>query len=120
MQAEEIDAFKKAFKQPKKASAAKMENVGTGALAAAGLHKGFDVQQVIEGHAWAAGEPVPYSFLAATFDAIAPESKRLAIIGTLTKAFRAIIALTPDDLLPAVYLCTCQVRCARFYQRISF
>lgn len=109
VQKDELTTFKKAFKQPKKEAAAKMENVGSGAVAAAGLHKDFDVEQAIEGHAWKAGEPVPYSFLAATFDAIAPETKRLAIIGMLTKAFRAIIELTPNDLLPAVYLCTCQV-----------
>lgn len=103
-------AFKKAFKQPKKASAAKMEGVGTGSLAAAALHKAFDVQKVAEPLGWKSGAPAPYALLAITFDDIAPESKRLAIIALLTATFRAIIELSPEDLLPAVYLCVSRVR----------
>ena len=111
LQADELAAFKKAFKQRKaEASAAKMDGVGTGALAAAQLHKNFDVDKTVAGTPWAAGDPVPYAFLSATFDDIAPETKRLAIVATLTAAFRAIIARSPDDLLPAVYLCVSRVR----------
>jgi hypothetical protein len=40
---------------------------------------------------------------------IATTSKRLEIISTLTSAFRAILASSPADLLPAVYLCTNRV-----------
>lgn len=112
---EEMDAFKRAFKQRKgEAHAGKMEGVGTGALEAAKLHKKFDLEKVIATSPWKTGEPVPYAFLAATFDDIAPESKRLAIISMLTAAFRAIIQLTPDDLLPAVYLCLSKVMLLSF------
>ena len=100
------DKFKKAFKP----SAAKMEGVGTGALAAAQQHKKFDLTTVISSSPWKEGEDVPYGFLAATFDNIAPESKRLTIISMLTNTFRAIIQLSPADLLPAVYLCLSKVR----------
>jgi hypothetical protein len=41
--------------------------------------------------------------------AIATTSKRLEIISTLTSAFRAILAATPGDLLPTVYMCTNRV-----------
>ena len=36
---------------------------------------------------------------------IADESKRLAIVQLLTNTLRAILASTPGDLLPALYLC---------------
>ena len=84
----------------------KVEGVGTGALAAALAYSDFDVSQLAT---WQAGDPVPFSFLAKTFDAIATTTKRLEIIKTLVGAFRAILATTPEDLLPIVYLCTNQV-----------
>ena len=85
----------------------KVEGVGTGALAAALAYSDFDVTQLAT---WKAGDPVPFSFLAKTFDAIATTTKRLEIIKTLVGAFRAILATTPEDLLPIVYLCTNQAR----------
>jgi hypothetical protein len=44
-----------------------------------------------------------------SMQSIATTTKRLEIISTLTSAFRAILAATPGDLLPAVYLCTNRV-----------
>ena len=84
----------------------KVEGVGTGALAAAMAYSSFDVTQLAT---WQAGDPVPFSFLAKTFDSIATTTKRLEIIKMLVGAFRAILATTPEDLLPIVYLCTNQV-----------
>lgn len=40
---------------------------------------------------------------------IAEESKRLAITNLLASAFRVILATTPSDLLPVLYLCTNRV-----------
>eukprot|EP00775_Hariotina_reticulata_P004672 gene4672-4926_t len=111
------DAFKAAFKQApssKKgskaadsaAAAGKVEGVGSGAVAAAKQAVGADIQSLIT---WSAGAPVPYAFLAETFQRIASTSKRLEIISLLTAAFRAILASTPGDLLPAVYMCTNRV-----------
>jgi len=40
---------------------------------------------------------------------IAEESKRLAITSLLASAFRVILATTPSDLLPVLYLCTNRV-----------
>eukprot|EP00891_Asterochloris_glomerata_P009808 jgi/Astpho2/9808/Aster-03779 len=84
----------------------KVEGVGLGAQAAAAQHNDFDVAKLAT---WQAGTPVPFGFLANTYEAIAEESKRLVITRLLVNAFRAIIATTPEDLLPAVYLCTNRV-----------
>jgi len=53
---------------------------------------------------WKKGQPVPYAHLAAAFEAIEATTKRLEIAAILTKCFRTIIEMTPEDLLPAVYL----------------
>lgn len=84
-----------------------VEGVGTGALAAAALHADFDLDALAT---WAPGKPVPFEFLAATFEEISEESKRHAVTRLLINAFRAILATTPADLLPAVYLCVNQAR----------
>ncbi len=62
----------------------------------------FDVRK---DSGWKAGEPVPYSHLATAYEKIEATSKRLEIAAILTKALRCIIELTPEDLLPAIYLC---------------
>eukprot|EP00892_Ulva_mutabilis_P007850 jgi/Ulvmu1/5437/UM222_0001.1 len=93
----------------KAAAATKVDGVGAGSVAAAAQHAGFDMDAVVSMARWDAGKPVPYAFLAATFNEIAPQSKRLAIVATLTSAMRCVIALTPSDLLPMVYLCTSKV-----------
>jgi hypothetical protein len=84
-----------------------VEGVGTGAVAAAALHADFDLAALAT---WAPGARVPFAFLAATFESISAESKRHAITRMLINAFRAVLATTPDDLLPAVYLCVNQAR----------
>lgn len=93
----------------KAAVVTKVDGVGAGAVAAAAQHANFDVERLVSVSRWNAGNPVPYAFLAATFNEIAPQSKRLGIIGTLTNAMRCVIALTPSDLVPMVYLCTSKV-----------
>jgi hypothetical protein len=95
-------------KQPK-GEKGKVDGVGVGAVAAAALHTDFNVDTLIKDSKWKEGEPVPYAFLVAAFNEIAPQSKRLAIIATLTNTFRCAIRLTPEDLLPMVYLCTSRV-----------
>jgi DNA ligase-1 len=42
--------------------------------------------------------------LAQTFEKIEQVSARITITQYLTNLFRSIIALTPNDLLPAIYL----------------
>ncbi|KAJ8981389.1 hypothetical protein NQ317_002583 [Molorchus minor] len=48
---------------------------------------------------------VPYSALARTLEGIEQISARLKIIQILSNYFRSVIVLTPEDLLPSVYLC---------------
>ncbi|XP_053219863.1 DNA ligase 1 isoform X2 [Podarcis raffonei] len=54
---------------------------------------------------WGPGQRVPYLAVARTFEKIEEESARLKIIETLSNLFRSVIALSPEDLLPCVYLC---------------
>lgn len=48
---------------------------------------------------------VPYLALAKTFEEIENTSARLKMIEILSNYFRSVLILTPDDLLPSIYLC---------------
>jgi hypothetical protein len=52
---------------------------------------------------------VPFLFLARAFEACGETTGRLEISATVANALRTIIATTPADLLPAVYLSSCSV-----------
>lgn len=54
---------------------------------------------------WKRGEPVPYQAFARTLFAIETTSGRLKSVEILGNYFRSVMALTPEDLLPSVYLC---------------
>lgn len=58
---------------------------------------------------WAEGQPVPYLALAKTLEAIEQTSSRLKIVEILANYFRSVMALTPEDLLPSVYMCLNQL-----------
>ncbi|KAG7599912.1 Ribonuclease H domain [Arabidopsis suecica] len=53
---------------------------------------------------WDKGERVPFLFLSLAFDLIAVESSRIVITDILCNMLRTVIATTPEDLLPTVYL----------------
>eukprot|EP00899_Mesostigma_viride_P007438 jgi/Mesvir1/16696/Mv15091-RA.1 len=53
---------------------------------------------------WKPGEPVPYLFVARTFDAIEGTSGRLGMTELLCNMFRTVLATTPGDLSPIVWL----------------
>ena len=55
------------------------------------------------------GDAVPFLFLARAFEACGETTGRLEISATVANALRSIIAITPADLLPAVYLSSCSV-----------
>ncbi|XP_064612505.1 DNA ligase 1-like isoform X2 [Liolophura sinensis] len=59
----------------------------------------------IDDASWKHGEKVPYLALARTFEEIENVSARLKMIEILCNFFRSVIVLSPDDLLPCVYLC---------------
>ncbi|CAH2097284.1 unnamed protein product [Euphydryas editha] len=54
---------------------------------------------------WSKGQEVPYLALAKTLEAIEATSARLKMVEILSNYFRSVIALTPEDLLPSIYLC---------------
>ncbi|VVC39208.1 Hypothetical protein CINCED_3A009946 [Cinara cedri] len=54
---------------------------------------------------WDLGQPTPYIALTKTFSCIEEISGRLRIIEILSNYFRSVIVLSPNDLLPSVYLC---------------
>jgi DNA ligase-1 len=55
---------------------------------------------------WGRGEPVPYQALAATFQCVEATTQRLEIVDMVSNFFRSVMVLTPEDLVPCVYLCT--------------
>lgn len=63
----------------------------------------------IQDACWAKDKPVPYLALAKTLEIIEATSARLKMIEILSNYFRSVMALTPDDLLPSVYLCLNQL-----------
>ncbi|XP_075461332.1 DNA ligase 1 isoform X2 [Ascaphus truei] len=54
---------------------------------------------------WSNGQKVPYLAVARTFERIEEESARLKNIETLSNLLRSVISLSPEDLLPCIYLC---------------
>ncbi|XP_041038239.1 DNA ligase 1, partial [Carcharodon carcharias] len=58
---------------------------------------------------WNQGQRVPYLAVAQTFEKIEEESARLKNIRTLSNLYRSVIALSPEDLLPCIYLCLNQL-----------
>jgi len=53
---------------------------------------------------WKKGQKVPYAALADLFDRVSQESSRLKVVSMVSDLFRSVIALSPDQLLPTVYL----------------
>ncbi|KAL6845272.1 hypothetical protein ACP4OV_024767 [Aristida adscensionis] len=59
----------------------------------------------VEHACWTAGQPAPYLHLARTFDLVEGEKGKIKTTAILCNMFRSLLALSPDDVLPAVYLC---------------
>jgi len=55
---------------------------------------------------WTAGQLAPYLHLARTFDLVEKEKGKIKTMSIFCNMFRSLLALSPDDVLPAVYLCT--------------
>ncbi|KAJ8710460.1 hypothetical protein PYW08_008975 [Mythimna loreyi] len=63
----------------------------------------------IEDACWRTGQEVPYLALARTLELIEGTSARLKMIEILANYLRSVIVLTPEDLLPSVYMCLNQL-----------
>uniref|UniRef100_K9IN99 DNA ligase n=1 Tax=Desmodus rotundus TaxID=9430 RepID=K9IN99_DESRO len=53
---------------------------------------------------WKQGQKVPYLAVARTFEKIEEVSARLRMVETLSNLLRSVVALSPPDLLPILYL----------------
>ncbi|GKU97649.1 hypothetical protein SLEP1_g10767 [Rubroshorea leprosula] len=60
----------------------------------------------IEDACWRHGEPAPYIHLSRAFDLVEAEKGKIKATSMLCNMFRSLLALSPEDVLPAVYLCT--------------
>ncbi|KAF3444323.1 hypothetical protein FNV43_RR14013 [Rhamnella rubrinervis] len=60
----------------------------------------------VEHACWMDGQPAPYLHLARTFGLLEDEKGKIKATSMLCNMFRSLLALSPEDVLPAVYLCT--------------
>ncbi|KAK3426330.1 hypothetical protein EUGRSUZ_F02800 [Eucalyptus grandis] len=60
----------------------------------------------VEHASWRLGDPAPYIHLARTFDLVEREKGKIKVTSMLCNMFRSLLALSPEDVLPATYLCT--------------
>ncbi|XP_047317657.1 DNA ligase 6 [Impatiens glandulifera] len=60
----------------------------------------------IEHAPWNHGQPAPYIHIARTFFLVENEKGRIKATSMLCNMFRSLLALSPEDVLPALYLCT--------------
>uniref|UniRef100_A0A2K6GVI0 DNA ligase n=1 Tax=Propithecus coquereli TaxID=379532 RepID=A0A2K6GVI0_PROCO len=58
----------------------------------------------VEDACWKPGQKVPYLAVARTFEKIEEVSARLRMVETLSNLLRSVVALSPPDLLPVLYL----------------
>ncbi|XP_022771969.1 DNA ligase 6 isoform X3 [Durio zibethinus] len=65
-----------------------------------------DKYKPIEHACWRCGQPAPYVHLARTFDLVGGQKGKIKATSMLCNMFRSLLALSPEDVLPAVYLCT--------------
>ncbi|KAK6266599.1 hypothetical protein QUC31_017436 [Theobroma cacao] len=65
-----------------------------------------DKYKPIDHACWKSGQPAPYIHLARTFDLVGGQKGKIKAISMLCNMFRSLLALSPEDVLPAVYLCT--------------
>ncbi|XP_021296327.1 DNA ligase 6 isoform X2 [Herrania umbratica] len=65
-----------------------------------------DKYKPIDHACWKSGQPAPYIHLARTFDLVGGQKGKIKATSMLCNMFRSLLALSPEDVLPAVYLCT--------------
>lgn len=78
-----------------------MENIG-----ATFLSLPMEKYKPLEHACWRHGQPAPYIHLSRAFDLVEAERGKIKATSMLCNMFRSLLALSPEDVLPAVYLCT--------------
>ncbi|XVF20689.1 hypothetical protein REPUB_Repub12eG0023700 [Reevesia pubescens] len=65
-----------------------------------------DEYKPIEHACWRSGQSAPYIHLARTFDLVGGQKGKIKATSMFCNMFRSLLVLSPEDVLPAVYLCT--------------
>lgn len=97
------------FFMPKQKDDTKKDKVSNGKSANQSYNPGASVYHPIDDACWKRGDKTPYSAFTRTLEIIEETSARLKIIEILSNYFRSVIVLSPEDLLPSVYLCLNQL-----------
>ncbi len=58
---------------------------------------------------WEKGQPVPYKALAQTLYCMEKTTKRLELLSIVSNYFRSLLALSPKDIVPSIYILTNKV-----------
>ncbi|XP_018339725.1 PREDICTED: DNA ligase 1 isoform X1 [Trachymyrmex septentrionalis] len=119
----ELTSKKKAKKVPnffisKQKGDLKSDKVSNGKSANQSYNPSASIYHPIDDACWKRGDKTPYSAFARTLEIIEETSARLKIIEILSNYFRSVIILSPEDLLPSVYLCLNQL--APAYEGVEF
>ncbi|XP_042500637.1 DNA ligase 6 isoform X2 [Macadamia integrifolia] len=83
-----------------------MQGLSTGDMTASSVSLPLEKYFPVEHACWSSGQAAPYLHLARTFDLVEGERGKIKAIGILCNMFRSLLALSPEDVLPAIYLCT--------------
>ncbi|XP_018395103.1 PREDICTED: DNA ligase 1 isoform X1 [Cyphomyrmex costatus] len=106
------------FFMSKQKGDAKDDKMSNGKSANQSYNPSASVYHPIDNACWKRGDKTPYSAFARTLEIIEETSARLKIIEILSNYFRSVIVLSPEDLLPSVYLCLNQL--APAYEGVEF
>ncbi|XP_076289999.1 DNA ligase 1 [Lasioglossum baleicum] len=97
------------FFAPKEKGSEKDSNVDKKKSASHSYNPSASKYHPINDAFWKQGEKVPYIALTRTLELIEETSARLKIVEILSNYLRSVIALSPNDLLPSIYLCLNQL-----------
>lgn len=104
-------AVKTEVKQEESGAVVKREESGTavkqeasGLLDPSSYNPAKNNYHPVEDACWKPGQKVPYLAVARTFEKIEEVSARLRMVETLSNLLRSVVALSPPDLLPILYL----------------
>uniref|UniRef100_G1QW94 DNA ligase n=1 Tax=Nomascus leucogenys TaxID=61853 RepID=G1QW94_NOMLE len=96
-------AIKKEVKEEEPGAPGK-EGAAEGPLDPSGYNPAKNNYHPVEDACWKPGQKVPYLAVARTFEKIEEVSARLRMVETLSNLLRSVVALSPPDLLPVLYL----------------
>nr|KAF6410311.1 DNA ligase 1 [Rousettus aegyptiacus] len=85
-------------------SGAPRKEAPKGPLEPSGYNPAQNNYHPVKDACWKQGQKVPYLAVARTFEKIEEVSARLRMVETLSNLLRSVVALSPSDLLPILYL----------------